>query len=157
MGSERPPQLDDRDTGEAPAYWSVMLRRLWVVGATAFLSINLWTGFPLAALWVGSAASGQAVLSMQAVIVVILVLAVLVVAAAFALTWLSNTYDQLIGRPQSEGRATWLRSMRAEPGHVSSRVGETVVERIVMVSVYLAVIAFLIWFIFFAHYTIAQG
>ncbi len=136
------------------ASWLVTMSRLSIVGASAFLSINLWTGFPLAALWVGSVASGHSVLSMKAVIVVLLVLALLVVAAAFALTWLSNTYDRLIERPQGEARATWLRSMRAEPGHVSSRVGETAVERVVMVSVYLAVLTFLVWFLFFAHYTV---
>jgi hypothetical protein len=41
--------------------------------------------------------------------------------------------------------------MRAEgEGHVSQRVGITLLERIVMVNVYLAVIALLIWFVFFA-------
>jgi len=122
-----------------------------MAAATAFISINIWTGAPLLALWVGSQVSDQQVLSMKAVFVVVLVYAVLVVAMAVALTWLSNTYDELIGRPRTERRLTWLRSMRAEAeGHVSSRVGITAIERIVMISVYLAVIMLLIWFFFFA-------
>jgi hypothetical protein len=129
----------------------VMLKRLAMAGASAFLSINLWTGAPLLALWVGSHSSNNTVLSMQAVFVVVLVLAVLVFAMALALAWLNNTYDELIGRPQTERRMPWMRSMRAEAeGHISARVGITLLERIVMTSVYLAVITLLIWFFFFA-------
>ena len=53
-----------------------MLKRIAMVAATAFLSINLWTGAPLFALWVGSQVVGQTALSMQAVFVVVIVLAV---------------------------------------------------------------------------------
>ena len=122
-----------------------------MAAATAFISINLWTGAPLLALWAGSQVGDQAVLSMTAVFVVLLVLAVLLAAMAVALTWLNNTYDELIGRPRAERRVPWLRSMRAEPeGHVASRVGITALERIVMLSVYLAVLTLLLWLVFFA-------
>jgi hypothetical protein len=68
-----------------------------------------------------------------------------------ALAWLENTYDELIGRPRPERRLQWLRSMRAEDeGHVSARVGVTLLERIVIASVYVAVISLLIWFFFYA-------
>ncbi len=130
---------------------AVTLKRLAMAAATAFLSINIWTGAPLLALWVGSHVSNDAVLSMKAVFVVVLVLAALVFAMALALTWLSNTYDELVGREQTERRSPWLRSMRAEAeAHISSRVGVTLLERIVMISVYLAVITLLVWFVFFA-------
>jgi hypothetical protein len=129
----------------------VMLKRTAIAGASAFLSINLWTGAPLLALWVGSHVSDETVLSMKAVLVVVLVLAVLVFAMAVALTWLSNTYDELVGREHTERRSPWLRSMRAEAEiHVSSRVGVTLLERIVVASVYLAVTTLLVWFVFFA-------
>jgi hypothetical protein len=134
---------------EAPRL--LTLKRLAIAAATAFLSINLWTGAPLLALWVGSHSSDDTVLSMRAVFIVVLVLAMLVLVIAIVLTWLSNTYDELVGRPQSERRMPWLRSMRGEAeGHISARVGITLPERIVMTSVYLAVIALLIWFLFFA-------
>ena len=88
---------------------------------------------------------------MAAVGVVVFVLAVLEFGLALALTWLNNVYDELIGRPSTERRATWLRSMRAEAeGHVSQRVGITLLERIVMINVYIGVVALLIWFILFA-------
>lgn len=134
----------------------VTLKRATMAGATAFLAINLWTGAPLLALWVGSQVGDQATLTMKAVFVVLIVLAILVVAMAVALTWLSNSYDELIERPRAERRPPWLRSMRAEPeGHVSSRVGITALERIVMLSVYIAVITFLVWLIFFAGSSVA--
>jgi hypothetical protein len=129
----------------------VRLKRLALAAASAFLSINLWTGAPLFALWVGSHSADDTVLSMQAVFVVVFVLAATVFAMALALAWLNNTYDELIGRPQTERRMPWLRSMRAEAeGHISARVGITLLERIVMTSVYMAVISLLIWFFFFA-------
>ena len=78
-----------------------------------------------------------------------IVLAVLVFALAVALTWLNNTYDELIGRPRVERRAPSLRSMRAESeGHISSRVGITALERIVIATVYVAVTALIVWLIF---------
>ena len=129
-----------------------------MAAATAFLAINIWTGAPLLALWLGSQVSGKTVLSMKAVIVVVVVLAVLVVVLAIALTWVNNTYDELIGRPRAEPRASWLRSMRGDSqANVSGRVGETAPERIVMMSVYIAVIALVVWFFFFAHTSLSAG
>jgi hypothetical protein len=138
-----------RQAGESPRF--VTLKRTAIAGAGAFLSINIWTGAPLLALWVGSHVSDDTVLSMKAVFVLVLVLASLVFAMAVALTWLSNTYDELVGREHSERRSPWLRSMRAEAElHVSARVGTTLLERIVVASVYLAVSTLLVWFVFFA-------
>jgi hypothetical protein len=134
------------------------LKRIGMAAATAFLAINIWTGAPLLALWVGSRVVGQKTLSMTAVFVVVVVLAVVVFVMAVALTWLNNTYDELIERPRTERRAPWLRSMRAESeGHVSSRVGTTALEQIVTLSVYLAVITLLVWFVFFAGPPLVGG
>jgi hypothetical protein len=127
------------------------LKRATMAGATAFVTVNIWTGCPLLALWIGSQAVGTRTLSMSAVGLVVVVLAVLVFVFAVALTWLNNVYDELVGRPRAERRATWLRSMRAEAeGHVSQRVGITLLERIVMANVYLAVISLAVWYVFFA-------
>jgi hypothetical protein len=123
------------------------VKRVLLAAATAFVTVNIWTGGPLLALWVGSQAVGERRLSMGALGLTVVTLAVLVFAFALMLTWLNNVYDELTGRPRSERRAAWLRSMRAEDeGHVSQRVGLTTLERIVMVNVYVAVIAFLGWF-----------
>lgn len=128
------------------------LKRVTMAGVTAFITVNIWTGAPLAALWVGSQVVGKGTLSMAAVGVVIVVLAVLVFTMALALTWLNNIYDELTGRPHVERRATWLRSMRAEAeGHISQRAGITSLERIVIINVYAVVIIFVIWYIFLAR------
>jgi hypothetical protein len=128
-----------------------MFKRTAIAGATAFVTVNIWTGCPLLALWVGSEAVGQGTLSMGAVGLVVVVLAVLVFVFAMALTWLNSIYDELVGRPRTERRATWLRSMRAEDeGHISQRVGITLLERIVIANVYFAVIALAVWYVFFA-------
>ena len=118
-----------------------------MAGATAFITASIWICAPVLALWVGSQVVGKQRLSMGAVGITVITLAVLVFAFAVALTWLNNAYDELTGRPRTERRATWLRSMRAEDeGHVSQRAGISALERIIMINVYVAVIAFLGWF-----------
>jgi hypothetical protein len=142
-------------TGERAATSTRRVRRFEraaLLAATTLISINIWTGAPIAALWVGSRVVGQSALSMTAVFVVVLTLAVLVVAMTIALTRLSARYDQLIGRPEGE-RATlpWLRSMRAESAElIRSKRGTTAVEIIVFASTVTAVIALEIWFFFIA-------
>jgi hypothetical protein len=122
-----------------------------MAGATAFVTVNIWTGCPLLALWVGSKVVGQRQLSMAAVGVVVVALAALTLASLLALTWLNNVYDELIGRPRTERRAPWLRSMRdVAEGHISSRVGITALERIVVLNVYVVVIGLAVWWVFFA-------
>jgi hypothetical protein len=127
------------------------LKRIAMAAATAFIAINIWTGAPLLALWVGSQVVGKTALSMQAVFVVVIVLAVLVFALAMALAWLNASYDRITGRPAGEQRLTWLRSMNVKPDD-ELLIGTTVsaLERIVMASVYIAVITLLAWFFFFA-------
>ena len=127
------------------------LKRAAMAGATAFLAVNLWTGAPLLALWVGSRVVGETTLSMKAVFVVVIVLAVLVFAMAVALARLNAAYEELTGRPAGERRLRWMRSMntvREDPLVIGMRV--SALERIVVASVYLAVITFLVWFFFFA-------
>ncbi len=126
-------------------------RLLGMAAATAFVTSNIWTGAPLLALWVGSQFVGQRALSMTAVGIVVVVLAVLEFALTLLLTWLNNTYDDMSGRPRVERRARWLRSMRAEDeGHVSQRAGITMLEVIVMVNVYVAVLTLAVWYVFFS-------
>ena len=122
-----------------------------MAGATAFITASIWMCAPVLALWVGAQVVAKRTLSMGAVGIVVLVLAVLEFVLTLVLTWLNNVYDELVGRPRTERRATWLRSMRAEDeGHVSQRVGITTLELIVMVNVYVAVTALAVWWAFFS-------
>ena len=90
------------------------VKRVGLAGATAFLAINIWTGAPLIALWVGARVVGKRTLSMTAVFVVVVVFGALVFAIAFALAWLDARYNRLTGRPLRENRLTWLRSMNTQ-------------------------------------------
>jgi hypothetical protein len=126
------------------------MKRAAMAAATAFLAINLWTGAPLVALWVGSKTVGRSVLSMQAVFVVVVVLAVLLFPMVMALAWLNESYNALTGRPEGERRLRWLRSMSTQ-GQDRDETSMSALERIVMTSVYVAVVALLVWFFFFAR------
>ena len=128
------------------------LRRIVLVSASALAAINIWTGAPLLAVWVGSQAAAGSRLSMGAVGVVIVVLAASCLVLTMALSWLSARYDELTGRPVAARRTSpWLRSMRGEREEVSRRRhGISPVERVVVIVVVLGVLAFEVWFFFFA-------
>ena len=128
------------------------LRRVALVSASALAAINIWTGAPLFAVWVGSRAAAGSRLSMGAVAVVVIVLAASCIALAMALTWLSARYDELTGRPPAARRTSpWLRSMRGErEEEARRRHGVSAIERMVVIVVVLGVLAFEVWFFFFA-------
>jgi hypothetical protein len=129
------------------------VQRLALVIASALTSINIWTGAPLLAVWVGSQVqAAQDRLSMTALFAVVVTLAATVFALAWLLAWINGRYDELTGRSQ-EARYTspWLRSMRGErETDVRRKHGISAVERIVVISVVAAVLAFEVWFFFFA-------
>jgi hypothetical protein len=129
------------------------VQRLALVIASALTSINIWTGAPLLAVWVGSQVqAAQDRLSMTALFAVVVTLAATVFALAWLLAWINGRYDELTGRSQ-EARYTspWLRSMRGErETDVRRKHGISAVERVVVISVVAAVLAFEIWFFFFA-------
>jgi hypothetical protein len=131
----------------------VSIKRVGLVVASALVSINVWTGAPLFAVWVGSKVQGSLNnLSMTAVFSVVVVLAVLVLALAWTLTWLNAKYDELSGRPAAARHTSpWLRSMRDERElDVRSKYGISAVEKVVVVSVVAAVLVFEFWFFFLA-------
>jgi hypothetical protein len=134
-------------------------KRLALASLTAVVAVNIWTGAPLFAVWVGSKTAGKSGLSMGAVFVVIVVLAVGEIALLVGLTWLSGSYDELTGRPKASRRTSpWLRSMRGErEEEAKRRHGVSPVERIVVISVVACVVAFEVWFFFFAGSSIGHG
>jgi len=129
------------------------LKKVGLMAASALATINIWTGAPLFAVWVGSKVQGNlTTLSMTAILSVIVVLAVLVFALGWLLTVINAMYDDLTGRPPAARQTSpWLRSMRDErESEVRRKYGISPVERIVVASVVAAVVAFEIWFFFFA-------
>jgi hypothetical protein len=132
------------------------LERAGLATAAALVSINIWTGAPLFAVWVGSRVAPASGTSMGAIATVLVVLTVLVFALATALTRLNAAYDRLTGRDPGVRRTTpWLRSMRAEREQLARRrIRVSPIERIAVVSVVGAVLVFEVWFFFFARYSI---
>ncbi|MGH2956484.1 MAG: hypothetical protein ACRDL6_05765 [Solirubrobacterales bacterium] len=129
------------------------LKKIGLVAASALCSINIWTGAPLLAVWVGSQLQKDSTsLSMTAVFSVIVVLAAMVFTLAWLLSLLNAAYDDLTGRPEEARRTSpWLRSMRDEPeADVRRKYGISAVERVVVVTVVVAVLVFEVWFFFIA-------
>ena len=135
------------------------VKRLAIASAAAVVGVNIWTGAPLLALWVGSRFEGWVHsrdpgngVTMRAVFVVVIVLAALELGLTFALSHLSAEYDELTGRPLEARRTSpWLRSMRGEREEFARRRhGISAVERIVVLSVVGAVLVLEYWFFFLA-------
>lgn len=135
-----------------------LVKRLALAAAAAFVTVNIWTGAPLLALWVGSQVAGPTGLSMTAVFVVVAVLAVLVLALLTLLTRINRRYDRLTGRTVGRRVLPWMRSMRSERDvYVTERQGVSAIERVVVVSVVAAVLVFNVWFFFFAGSPVGSG
>jgi hypothetical protein len=139
------------EADSAPARVS-RLKRLTLLTATTLVSVNIWTGAPLLALWVGSRIVGRRAVTMGSVLLVVVLLVVFVTAMALTLTWLSARYDEMTQRPEGEQRISpWLRSMRGEQDDLArAKLGTTPVEWIVTASTVLAIISLEVWFFFFA-------
>jgi hypothetical protein len=125
----------------------MLLKRATMAAVTAIVTVNVWTGCPLLALWVGSRAVGRHELSMGAVVVVLAVLALLEGAMLLLLTWLSGVYDELIGLRRSEPEVAWIRRLCAPPqaGGVRRTLQLTSVEGVVVINVYVAVVTVVLW------------
>jgi hypothetical protein len=125
--------------------------------AAALISVNIWTGAPICALWIGAQfqtwtaarASGTGV-SMEGLFAVVVVLAALEAALVLLVGRVSNAYDKLTGRGgKAHRRSPWLRSLGGERDKAESgRYGISAVERTAIISVVVCVLAFEAWFIF---------
>jgi len=134
-------------------------------GAT-LASVNMCTGAPLLALWVGSRAFPAATegLSLAALSFVIFIMGVFELVLLIVLTRLNARYDDLIGRPLEARRASpWLRMERTlrEPENRRgapvrrTRVPSTPVEVAATVSAAAAVVALEGYFLYayiFVHF-----
>ena len=122
---------------------------------TTFVSVNLWTGGPLLALWVGSriqTAVGQ--LSMAAVGATVGVLILETFLLYRVLAWLTARYNAVLGRTMPRRQAPWMKPMSGERRALEVRQPLSAPERIVIISVVVAGLALEVWFFFFAHYSL---
>ena len=132
-----------------------MTRRLKILGlriAMAVVALNIWTGSPLLALWIGSRVQPSGAPQMGPLFIVVLAIGVFSFLLAQLLAMLGGRYDSLTGRTATVHRhVAWLRSMRAErqvyPGERPRLTG---MEQTLVVMVVVAFAVFEIWFFFFS-------
>jgi hypothetical protein len=147
------------DQPSPPTGIRVRLKRIALVCAMSLTTINIWTGGPLFALWVGSRVQSGGPPSMAAVGVVAVVLGVVSVGLVRLLAVFDAVYDRLTGRGSRVSRhVPWLRSMRGERPHDDKQRARDLspLEVILIVSVVVAVVAFEIWFFFLSGSPIDQ-
>lgn len=141
--------------GNAP--WASRPRLRWalrmgLIVAMTLGSLNIWTGGPLLALWIGSQFQGTGPPKMSSVAIVVVSLAVICLTLVRVLSVLSDQYNRLVGTsPTVREHAPWLRSMRGErPLYPGMRADVTALEKILVLMVVLACLAFEVWFFFFS-------
>jgi predicted secreted protein len=135
-------------------------KRFGLAALMAFLALNIWTGSPLLALWIGSRVQGEeSQASMGAFAAVIGSLAVFSILLYQALKHVMHAYQEATGTlPTVRSHAPWLRSMRGErPDYRGNTARISGAERIVVVTVLIAATAFEIWFFFFSGSSIGGG
>lgn len=139
---------------------SARLKMVAVVSGAALVGINVWTGAPLLALWLGSQVPRQ-ILSFWAVVTVVVSMMAIETVLLVALNMLNASYRRLAGIPEPKrARPSWLRSMRdtESAGDFAEPVRPlTTVERLLVANVVVAALLFEIWFFFFAHMTLVGG
>lgn len=125
--------------------WRVVL--LSLIGVA---SLNLWTGGPLFALWVGSHAQESGPLTMTALLVTVAVLLGLSLALVRLIAVLQQAYNKHSGQtPGVRAHTPWLRSMRGErPVYPGDTPRLTAPERIMVLIVIAAFAVFEFWFFF---------
>lgn len=134
-------------------------KRLALLALATLCSVNLWVGAPVIALWAGSrieAAAGQ--LTAPPLGAVIATLAVVEFVLLRLLQWLNAAYDRAVGRKSARRRAVWLRSLRdSGPDSAETARRVTALDAIVVLSVVTAMVAFTVWFFFFAGSPLPGG
>jgi ABC-type nickel/cobalt efflux system permease component RcnA len=136
------------------------LKPILLAAAMAFLALNVWTGSPLLAVWLGSKVQGEeSQPSMGAYAVVILALIAFSWGLYQLLKLVMRAYQDATGTaPTVRSHAPWLRSMRDERHeHAATATRISSAERIVVVTVLVAATAFEIWFFFFSGSSIGGG
>src|SRR4051794_17950482 len=134
------------------------LERVGLVGAMVVVTVNIWTGGPLLALWIGSRAQPDSGPSMFAIAVAAVSLGVISYVLVRLLARIDAVYARVAGRPSSVGRhVPWLRSMRGERPHETKHARELSPLEVILISmVVLVFVLFEIWFFFYSPSPIDQ-
>lgn len=121
---------------------AVLLVLLMAIG-----SVVMWIGVPLGLIYIASQLADSSRPSAGPYLLIILGLPIGMAIVGKFLGWLDRLHGRLTGRHEERHRATWLRSMRAE--RAPNRRGG-VLDKVMIVSVAVALVTFAVWFFGFA-------
>ena len=128
------------------------LRAAALLSAMSVLLLNLVTGSPLMAVWLGSRVQGGGPPTMAAFFTFLGSFLLF----SYVLVWLfaavSRAYNDVTGRrPTVREHLPWLRSLRGErPAEVGAKAGVSPLDVILVLMVLAAILAFEIWFFFYS-------
>jgi len=141
-------------------YVTVRAKRVALVAAMGLVTLNVWTGAPLFALWVGSRlVQEHGRLTMAAAGAIIVTLGATAFGLLRLLGVLTARYDQVTGRPPPpRQQAPWLRSLRGERPHAHDAEHRLrPVDYVVVTTVMVAYAVFEVWFFFFSGSPLGTG
>ena len=125
-------------------------KRVGLLALMALAAVNLFTGAPLVAVWVGAQVqAGAGGLSMTAVLTVVVVLAALSWALIWALNRMGAAHDALVGYTAARRQSPWMRPFNAPSGRAQG-TRLRALDKILVGTVVVAGLAFEAWFFFFA-------
>jgi len=137
-----------------PHLFRVRMERVGLVAGMAVASLNIWTGAPLAGLWVGSRLAGEGGIWMPAVAAIVITIFAIAFVLLRLLAVMSNRYDTLSGRrSQVRQHVPWLRPMSGERPHGvpgAEPVSLTALEYVLVAGVIVCFLLFEVWFFFFS-------
>jgi hypothetical protein len=111
-------------------------------------SVAMWVVVPVLWLWLGSKLQKGSTPSLGPYLLILVGIPVSMVIIGKVLVRLDRLYGVVVGaRPQDRVQMPWNKSMRDARGSTRQR---TVLDLVMVVSVTVAVIAFVVWFFGFA-------
>lgn len=146
------PSLQRTGAGEAGRGWQIRLRAAALFAALTVLLLNLFTGSPLMAIWLGSRVQGAGPPTMNAFLTFMGSFALFSFVLIRLIAYTTRARDALTGRrPTVREHLPWLRSLRGErPAEMGREAGLTPLDVILCLIVIAAVLAFEIWFFFYS-------
>jgi hypothetical protein len=155
----RPHAADGSTAGSEHLGPGARLKRAALLAAMSATALNVWTGSPLAALWVGSRVQGTSQQpTMAPVFVVAGCLGVFSYGLLRLLRRLGSMYDRATGRePTIRAHVPWLRSLRGErPHEAGPEYTLSALDIVMCASVIILIALFEYWFFFLSTSSIDQ-
>jgi hypothetical protein len=136
------------------------VRSAWSPAAVALValmaigSVFMWLGVPFLLIYAASKMADSPKPSMWPYIFVLFGLPIGMAIVGKGLGWLNRVHVRVTGAETDQYRPGWTRSMRGERA-VERRNG--VLDRVMIISVALAGLAFAVWFFGFAGSSLSSG